>query len=152
MKDFWQSHLVDILAIVFQILVICCDCWLDYGNSIMGFFPFHLVDVSWTLFLLLLLLCRQEKLVHVLRKYIGSIFESKITWKPIEQWNWEWSLHILWMIIEEKNKKYIARTRTSKNQYKNKLHNIKCKMDNGMRRLWLSWCFELINNEWIIHF
>jgi hypothetical protein len=51
------------------------------------------------------------------------------------------------MIIEEKNRKYIARTKTSKNQYKDKLQNIKCKVDNGMRRLWLSRCFELIDYE-----
>jgi hypothetical protein len=35
------------------------------------------------------------------------------------------------MIIEEKNRKYIARTKTSKNQYKNKLQNIRWRVDNG---------------------
>jgi hypothetical protein len=45
----------------------------------MGFFPFLLVDVSWTFILLLLLLCRQDKLVYVLRKYTGFVFGSKVT-------------------------------------------------------------------------
>jgi hypothetical protein len=109
---------MDIVAIVFPILVIRYDCWLNTRNSIMGFLPFLLVDVSWTLFLSPLLFCRHEKLVHVLKKYIDSIFESKITWKLVEQWNWEWNLHYYefeTMIIEEKNRKYIARTKTSKN-------------------------------------
>ncbi len=35
------------------------------------------------------------------------------------------------MIIEKKRRKYIARTKTSKSQYKNKLQNIKCKVDIG---------------------
>jgi hypothetical protein len=37
------------------------------------------------------------------------------------------------MTIEEKNIKYIAKTKTSKNKYKNKLQNIKCRVDNGMK-------------------
>ncbi len=49
-KDLWQPCLMDILAIVFPILVFCCDCWLDSGNSNKGFLPFLLMDVSWTLF------------------------------------------------------------------------------------------------------
>ncbi len=49
-KDLWQPCLMDILAIVFPILVFRCDCWLDFGNSNKIFFPFLLMDVSWTSF------------------------------------------------------------------------------------------------------
>ncbi len=49
-KDFWQPRLMDIPAIVFPILIFCCDCWLDSRNSNKGFSPFLLMDGPWTLF------------------------------------------------------------------------------------------------------
>jgi hypothetical protein len=49
MKDFWQLHLINILANVLEILVFIFTSWLDYGNSNKIHFPFFLFNVSFCL-------------------------------------------------------------------------------------------------------
>jgi len=92
-----------------------CHCFPNPSHSLWlltrfwefhhGFLPFPFGGCIMDFISLPLLLCRQKKLVYVLRKYIGFVFTSKVAWRHVEHWNWEWNLHLLWIWnndIEEK--------------------------------------------------
>ncbi len=49
MKERWQSRLINILAIVLEILVLIFAPWLDFGNSNKKSIAFFLLNVSFCL-------------------------------------------------------------------------------------------------------